>query len=209
MPSYPQVVAIFSQNKSWLSSKFWGYHQIKPFGGPRLLGGFKLASFEFQIFRIESKKESTELFSRRTWGLALPKLAEQEGQVLEDCEDCLRLPQILRSLRKFGWILRKNWFESRYPFWLVVTGTMEFFMTFHENLGISCSQLIFTPSFFRGRFQPPTSFCLWKNLFRILHATCIFLERAGFTDVGNSEKSHGFQESGGLWMLIQEFPHFF
>ncbi|CAL1127193.1 unnamed protein product [Cladocopium goreaui] len=61
--------------------------------GPRLLGGFKLASFEFQIFRIESKKESTELFSRRTWGLALPKLAEQEGQVLEDCEDCLRLPQ--------------------------------------------------------------------------------------------------------------------
>ena len=208
MPSYPQVVAIFSQNKSWLSSKFWGYHQIKPFGGQT---AWWLQTGLFWVPNLQNwiQKRVYRAILSRTWGLALPKLAEQEGQVLEDCEDCLRLPQILRSLRKFGWILRKNWFESRYPFRLVVTGTMEFFMTFHENLGISCSQLIFTPSFFRGRFQPPTSVCLWKNLFRILHATCIFLERAGFTDVGNSEKSDGFQESGGLWMLIQEFPHFF
>ena len=54
--------------------------------------------------------------------------------------------------------------------WLVVTGTMEFWMTFHEQLGISSSQLTFTPSFFRGVGQPPTSLdsnfswwtCIWS-----------------------------------------------
>ena len=40
--------------------------------------------------------------------------------------------------------------------WLVVTGTMEFWMTFQKQLGMSSSQLTFTPSFFRGVGQPPT-----------------------------------------------------
>jgi hypothetical protein len=90
-----------SSKQVWWSSRFWGYHQIKPFGGPRLLGGFKLASFAFQIFRIESKKESTELFSRehgvwhcQSWRSKKAK----SGQVRPS-------PGGLRSLRKFGWIL--------------------------------------------------------------------------------------------------------
>ena len=33
--------------------------------------------------------------------------------------------------------------------WLVVTGTMEFWMTFQKHLGISSSQVTFTPSCFR------------------------------------------------------------
>jgi hypothetical protein len=38
---------------------------------------------------------------------------------------------------------------------LVVTGTMEFY-DFPIILGMSSSQLTFTPSFFRGVGQPPT-----------------------------------------------------
>ena len=46
---------------------------------------------------------------------------------------------------------------------LVLTGTMEFGLTFQKQLGMSSSQLTFTPSFFRGveTINQPTV-CYWK-----------------------------------------------
>ena len=47
---------------------------------------------------------------------------------------------------------------------LVVTGTMEIWMTFPNILGISYSQLVRTPSFFRGVGIPPTSIYIYIQL---------------------------------------------
>ena len=50
--------------------------------------------------------------------------------------------------------------DIEFPFicWLVVTGTMEFLMTFQKQLGMSSSQLTKSIIFQRGRAQPPTRY---------------------------------------------------
>ena len=65
-----------------------------------------------------------------------------------------------------------NIFTKNHQPYLYLVGVLEyFFMTFYEQLGISSSQLLRTPSFFSGLGQPPTSYSYSPSLTIIISIT--------------------------------------